>query len=122
MCGEDETTPSLNPLWMGWADAAIEAPSEGPIPKEWPSVASMKALLNTMLAEKASSRRSRKRKRCTRYVDIEDLRKHFKGKPDQYYTVKNAGPEFTCTHTGTAMYAIHTFTQDNPHSHLAMFN
>ena len=45
MCGEDETTPSLNPLWMGWADAAIEAPSEGPIPKEWPSVASMKALL-----------------------------------------------------------------------------
>ena len=83
--------------------------------------ASMKALLNTMLAEKASSRRSRKRKKQTRYVDIEDLRKHFKGKPDQYYHVKNAGPEFTSTHTGAAMYAIHTFQQDNIHWLLSMF-
>ena len=83
--------------------------------------ASMKALLNTMLAEKASSRRSRKRKKYIRYVDIQDLRRHFKGKPDQYYHVKNAGPEFTSTHTGAAMYAIHTFQQDNIHWLLSMF-
>ena len=82
----------------------------------------MKALVKTMVAEKVTSRRSRKRSKIISYVDIQDLRRHFKGKPDQYYCVKNAGPEFTCTHTGAAMYAIHTFKQDNHHCHLAMFN
>ena len=83
---------------------------------------SMKALVKTMVAEKVTCRRSRKRTKIISYVDIHDLRRHFKGKPDQYYNVKNAGPEFTCTHTGAAMYAIHTFKQDNPHCHLARFN
>ena len=82
----------------------------------------MKALVKTMVAEKVTSRRSRKRSKIISYVYIQDHRRHFKGKPEQYYKVKGAGPEFTCTHTGAAMYAIHTFTQDNPHSHLAMFN
>ena len=82
----------------------------------------MKALVKTIVAEKVTSRPSRKRSKTISYVDIQDLRRHFKGKPDQYYNVKNAGPEFTCTHTGANMYAIHTFQQDNPHSHLAMFN
>ena len=83
---------------------------------------SMKALVKTMVAEKVRCRRVRRRSKCIRYVDIQDLKMHFKGKPDQYNHVKNAGPEFTCTHTGAAMYAIHTFQQDNPHWHLAMFN
>ena len=82
----------------------------------------MKALVKTMVAEKVSCRRVRKRSKSIRYVDIHDLRKHFKGKREQYIHVCNKGPEFTCTHTGTAMYAIHTFQQDNPHWHLAMFN
>ena len=82
----------------------------------------MKALVKTIVAEKVASRRSRKRSKIISYVDIQDLRRHFKGKPDPYYAGKNAGPEFTCTHTGAAMYAIHTFKQDNPHCHLAMFN
>ena len=82
----------------------------------------MKALVKTIVAEKVTSRRSRKRSKIISYVDIQDLRRHFKGKPEQYYNVKHKGPEFTCTHTGASMYAIHTFKQDNPHSHLAMFN
>ena len=82
----------------------------------------MKALVKTMVAEKVTSRRSRKRSKIISYVDIQDLRRHFKGKPEQYYKVKGAGPEFTCTHTGAPMYAIHTFKQDTPPSHLAMFN
>lgn len=44
MCGGDKASDS-NPSWMGWADESIAAPSGGPIPKDWPSVASMKALL-----------------------------------------------------------------------------
>ena len=81
---------------------------------------SMKALVKTMVAEKVTCRRSRKRSKCIRYVDIQDLRRHFKGKPDQYYHVKNAGPEFTSTHTGAAMYAIHTFQQDSTYWLLSM--
>ena len=82
----------------------------------------MKALMKTILSDKVASRRVRKRSKTISYVDIQDLRRHFQGKPDQYYKVKGAGPEFTCTHTGAPMYAIHTFKQDNPYSHLPMFN
>ena len=76
----------------------------------------MKALMKTILSDKMSSRCVRKRSKTISYVDIQDLRRHFKGKPDQYYNVKNAGPEFTRTHRGANMYAIHSFQQDNPHS------
>jgi hypothetical protein len=42
MCGGDKS--DSNPSWMGWAEFAIDAPS-GPIPRDWPSAAKMKALL-----------------------------------------------------------------------------
>eukprot|EP00980_Cylindrotheca_fusiformis_P009775 scaffold2155_cov96-Cylindrotheca_fusiformis.AAC.6 len=47
MCGEDGDNKGedSNPSWMGWVEASIEAPTGGPIPKDWPSAASMKALL-----------------------------------------------------------------------------
>ena len=82
----------------------------------------MKALVKTMVAEKVRCRRVRKRSKSIRYVDIHDLRKHFKGKPEQYNHVKNAGPEFTCTHTGAEMYAVYTFKEDGPHCHRARFS
>ena len=84
--------------------------------------ADLKALVRTMVSEKATYRRMRKRRKIVNYVDLYDLKKHFEGKPAQYETVYKAGPEFTCTHTGAAMYAIHTFKQDNPQCHLAMLN
>ena len=42
----------------------------------------MKALMKTILSEKVTSRRVRKRSKTTSYVDIHDLKKHFKGKPE----------------------------------------
>ena len=83
---------------------------------------SMKALVKTSVAEKVTCRRSRKRTKIISYVDIQDLRRHFKGKPEFFYNVKYKGPEFTCTHSEANMYAIHSFQRDNPHSRLAMFN
>ena len=82
----------------------------------------MKALMKTILTDKVSCRRVRKRSKTISYVDIHDLKKHFKGKPEYFYNVKYKGPEFTCTHSGANMYAIHSFQEDNPHSHVAMFN
>ena len=82
----------------------------------------MKALMKTILTDKVSCRRVRKRSKKISYVDIHDLKKHFKGKPQYSYNVKYKGPEFTCTHSGAYMYAIHSFQEDNPHSHVAMFN
>ena len=82
----------------------------------------MKALMKTILTDKVSCRRVRKRSKTISYVDIHDLKKHFKGKPQYFYNVKYKGPEFTGTHSGAYMYAIHSFQEDNPHSHVAMFN
>ena len=84
--------------------------------------ADLKALVRTMVSEKTTYRRSRKRKKIISYVDLYDLKKHFEGKPAQYETVYKAGPEFTCTHTGADMYAIYTFKEDDPHCQLARFN
>ena len=61
--------------------------------------ADLKALVRTMVSEKATYRRMRKRRKIVNYVDLYDLKKHFEGKPAQYETVYKAGPEFTCTHT-----------------------
>ena len=74
----------------------------------------LKALVRTMVSEKATYRRMRKRRKIVNYVDLYDLKKHFEGKPSQYDQVYNAGPEFTCTHTGAEMYAVYTFKEDSP--------
>ena len=74
----------------------------------------MKALMKTILSDKMSSRRVRKRSTPTSYVDLHDLKQHFKGKPEFFYNSKYKGPEFTCTHSGANMYAIHSFQEDNP--------
>ena len=84
--------------------------------------ADLKALVRTMVSEKATYRRTRKRRKLVNYVDLYDLKKHFEGKPSQYDQVYKAGPEFTCTHTGAEMYAIYTFKEDDPHCRLATFN
>ena len=42
----------------------------------------MKALMKTILTDKVSCRRVRKRSKTISYVDIHDLKKHFKGKPE----------------------------------------
>ena len=60
----------------------------------------LKALVRTMVSEKATYRRLRKRRKIVNYVDLYDLKKHFEGKPAQYDQVYKAGPEFTCTHRG----------------------
>ena len=84
--------------------------------------ADLKALVRTMVSEKATYRRSRKRRKLVNYVDLYDLKKHFEGKHAQYDQVYKAGPEFTCTHTGAEMYAIYTFKEDDSHCDLARFN
>jgi len=84
--------------------------------------ADLKALVRTMVSEKATYRRMRKRRKIVNYVDLYDLKKHFEGKPAQYDQVYKAGPEFTCTHTGAEMYAIYTFKEDDSHCDLARFN
>ena len=76
--------------------------------------AELKALVRTMVSEKATYRRTRKRRKLVNYVDLYDLKKHFEGKPSQYDQVYNAGPEFTCTHPGAEMYAVYTFKEDSP--------
>ncbi|KAL3938979.1 MAG: hypothetical protein SGBAC_006215 [Bacillariaceae sp.] len=43
MCGGERN--ESNPSWTGWVNFAIHAPSDGPIPEDWPSVKEMKALL-----------------------------------------------------------------------------
>ena len=48
----------------------------------------MKALMKTILSDKVTSRRVRKRSKTISYVDIHDLKKHFKGKPQYFYNVK----------------------------------
>ena len=82
----------------------------------------LKALVRTMVSEKATYRRLRKRRKIVNYVDLYDLKKHFEGKPAQYDQVYKAGPEFTCTHTGAEMYAIYTFKEDDSHCDLARFD
>ena len=84
--------------------------------------ADLKALVRTMVSEKATYRRMRKRRKIVNYVDLYDLKKHFEGKPMQFDQVCKAGPEFTCTHTGAEMYAIYTFKEDDPHCHRARFS
>ena len=81
----------------------------------------MKSVMKSILSDKMTTRRVRKRSTTISYVDIHDLKKHFKGKPEYFYNVKYKGPEFTDTHSGANMYVIHTFQKDNPHSHFAMF-
>lgn len=43
MCGGDKN--ESNPSWMGWVNYAIHAPSDGPIPEDWPPLNEIKALL-----------------------------------------------------------------------------
>mmetsp|Transcript_9085 Transcript_9085/g.21613 ORF Transcript_9085/g.21613 Transcript_9085/m.21613 type:complete len:287 (+) Transcript_9085:24-884(+) len=43
MCGGERN--ESNPSCMGWVNYAIHAPSDGPIPEDWPSLEEMKALL-----------------------------------------------------------------------------
>ena len=43
--------------------------------------AELKALVRTTVSEKATYRRTRKRRKLVNYVDLYDLKKHFEGKP-----------------------------------------
>ena len=84
--------------------------------------ADLKALVRVMVAEKATYRRARRRRKIVNYLDLYDLKKHFDGKDAQFEQVCKAGPEFTCTHTGAEMYAVYTFKEDDPHCHRARFS
>ena len=66
----------------------------------------MKSVMKTILSDKMTTRRVRKRSTTISYVDIHDLKKHFKGKPEYFYNVKYKGPEFTDTHSGANMLSL----------------
>ena len=81
----------------------------------------LKALVETMLEEKASETKPCKRKRLTEYLDSVDLKKRFVDKPDQLEKVMAEGHAFTHPDSGAELYAVTTFTVEHPHLHFAMY-
>ena len=55
MCIDDDNPSNPSPSCIGWVDYTIEAPSDGPLPPDWPSVTDMKELLTRAAVQWDSS-------------------------------------------------------------------
>ena len=73
----------------------------------------VKALVRTMLTEKATQTNTLKRKQHVEYLDEADLKKRLVDKPDQVQRIMDNGGIFEHPETGATMYSLRTFTQEH---------